>query len=50
MRFEDYIPFEKKEFRTGQKDAIIKILDAIKNGDKYIILNNCKTNPYLTLL
>lgn len=39
MRFEDYIPFETKEFRPGQRDAIIKILDAIKNGDKYIILN-----------
>lgn len=39
MNLKEYIPFEKKEFRPGQEDAIMQILDSINNGDKYIILN-----------
>lgn len=34
-----YIPFEKKQFRPGQFEAIEQIMEAIENGDRYIILN-----------
>jgi Rad3-related DNA helicase len=34
-----YIPFEKKEFRPGQWDAISQIMDAIEERQKYVILN-----------
>ena len=36
---EKYIPFEKKEFRPHQKEAIEQILGAIDNGTQTIILN-----------
>ena len=36
---EQYIPFEKKEFRPHQKEAIEQILGAIDNGVETIILN-----------
>lgn len=39
MNLEDFIPFEKKEFRPYQKCAIEKTLDAIHNGVETIILN-----------
>lgn len=34
-----YIPFEKKQFRPGQFEAIQQTMEAIENGDRYIILN-----------
>lgn len=36
---EDYIPFENKEFRPHQKEAITEIINAIDDGEKNIILN-----------
>ena len=34
-----YIPFEGKKFRLHQEEAINDILDAIQDGNKFIILN-----------
>jgi len=34
-----FIPFENKEFRKGQWDAIHQIMEAIEDREKYIILN-----------
>lgn len=35
----EYIPFEKKEFRPGQYEAIEQIVDVMQSNEKYIILN-----------
>ena len=40
MDLKKYIPFEKKEFREGQEDAVDQILQSINNhGNKFTILN-----------
>ena len=39
MELKRFIPFEKKEFRQGQEEAINSIINFIEDGDKYIILN-----------
>lgn len=39
MNLEQYIPFEKKEFRPHQKEVIEKIIEAIDNGTETILLN-----------
>ena len=40
MDLKKYIPFEKKEFREGQEDAVDQILQSINNHDnKFTILN-----------
>lgn len=39
MSLEKYIPFEKKEFRPHQKEAIQKIIDSIEAGTETILLN-----------
>ena len=36
---ESMIPFDNNGFRPGQWEAIQQIIEAINNGDKYIILN-----------
>ncbi len=39
MGLEEFIPFENKEFRPGQKEAITKIINSIEDGNRYTILN-----------
>lgn len=39
MNLEQYIPFEKKEFRPYQKETIEQIIQAIDNGTETILLN-----------
>lgn len=39
MNLEKYIPFEKKEFRPHQKEAIQKIINSIETGTETILLN-----------
>ena len=39
MNLEQYIPFEKKEFRPHQKEAIEKIIDEIDKGTETILLS-----------
>lgn len=39
MNLEQYIPFEKKEFRPYQKEVIESIIEAIDNGTETILLN-----------
>ncbi len=39
MNLEKYIPFEEKKFRPHQKEAIIKIIEAIEDGKHNIVLN-----------
>ena len=39
MNLEQYIPFEKKEFRPYQKEVIQKIIESIENGTETILLN-----------
>ena len=41
MNLEQYIPFANKQFRPYQKEAIIKIIEAIEAGHKNIVLNAC---------
>lgn len=41
MNLEQYIPFVNKQFRPHQKEAIIKIIEAIEAGHKNIVLNAC---------
>ena len=41
MNLEQYIPFQNKQFRPHQKEAIIKIIEAIEAGHKNIVLNAC---------
>lgn len=41
MNLEQYIPFANKQFRPHQKEAIIKIIEAIEAGHKNIVLNAC---------
>ena len=39
MNLEKYIPFEKKEFRPHQKEAVEDIIEAIESGFETILLN-----------
>ena len=39
MDLEKYIPFEKKEFRPHQKEAIEKTINAIEDGTETILVN-----------
>lgn len=39
MNLEEYIPFDKKEFRPYQKEAVMDIIKAIDDGYENIILN-----------
>lgn len=39
MNLEQYIPFEKKEFRPHQKEVIEEIIQEIENGTETILLN-----------
>ena len=39
MNLEQYIPFEKKEFRPYQKETIENVISAIENGTETILLN-----------
>ena len=39
MGLEQYIPFENKEFRPGQKEAVEQIINSIEEGNRYTILN-----------
>ena len=36
---EKYIPFEKKQFRPGQFEAIEQVMEAIEDNESFIILN-----------
>ena len=39
MDLKEYIPFEEKEFRPGQEEAINNILESIDNDNRFTILN-----------
>lgn len=39
MNLEEYIPFEKKEFRPGQEEAIANVINSIQDGNEFTILN-----------